>query len=71
MTDMPDNKVLREKAKQLAEHRRNERKNRKRKCALCGIEENEKVPFIAHPEGIGPTCKELSVCDHNRAFPQR
>lgn len=62
-----DAKALREKAKQIAEQRRQERKNRKRKCALCGTEENEKVPFVAHPDGIGPTCKEPSMCDHYRA----
>jgi hypothetical protein len=60
-------KVLREKAKQIAEQRRAERKNRKRKCALCGTEENEKVPFVAHPDGIGPTCKEPTTCDQYRA----
>lgn len=64
---VPDSKVLREKAKQLAEQRRIERKSRKRKCALCGSEENDKAPFVAHPDGIGPTCKEPSLCEHYRA----
>ncbi len=64
---VPDPKMLREKAKQLAEERRTLRKNRKRKCALCGSEENDKVPFVAHPDGIGPTCKEPSMCEHYRA----
>ena len=64
---VPDPKVLREKAKQLAEQRRTERKNRKRKCALCGTEENDKAPFVPHPDGIGPTCKEPSMCEHYRA----
>ena len=54
-------------AKRLADQRRLERKNRKRKCALCGTVEDEKVPFIAHPDGIGPTCKEPSFCEHYRA----
>lgn len=67
MTNVPDAKTLRERAKQLAEERRNERKNRKRKCAMCGIEESEKTPFLPHPDGIGPTCKEPSLCEHYRA----
>lgn len=67
MTNVPDAKALRERAKQLAEERRNERKNRKRKCAMCGIEESDKTPFFAHPDGIGPTCKEPSMCEHYRA----
>jgi hypothetical protein len=67
MKGVPDPKVLREKAKQLAEQRRTERKNRKRKCALCGVEENEKAPFVPHADGIGPTCKEPSMCEHYRA----
>lgn len=66
-TGVPDPKALREKAKKLAEERRAERRNRKRKCTLCGVEENEKAPFVAHPEGLGPTCKEPSMCDHYRA----
>lgn len=71
MSAVPDAKALREKAKQIAEFRRAERKNRKRKCALCGQEENEKVPFVAHPDGIGPTCKEQSSCEHHRAVVAR
>ncbi len=63
---VPDAKALREKAKQLAEERRAERKNRKRKCTLCGVDENDKVPFVAHPDGIGPSCKEPSMCEHYR-----
>lgn len=57
----------RAEAKADAERRRTERKTRKRKCALCGVEESEKSPFHAHPDGIGPTCREPSVCEHNRA----
>ncbi len=67
MSAAAEAKALREKAKQIAEQRRAERKNRKRKCALCGTEENEKVPFVAHPDGIGPTCKEPATCDQYRA----
>jgi hypothetical protein len=66
-TNVPDAKALRDRAKQLAEERRAERKNRKRKCALCGVEESEKTPFVAHPDGIGPSCKEASVCENYRA----
>ncbi len=57
----------RQDAKRIAELRRAERKNKKRKCALCGTEESDKTPFVAHPDGIGPTCKEPSVCEHYRA----
>ena len=67
MTNVPDAKALREQAKKLAEQRRADRKNRKRKCALCGTEESEKTPFVAHPDGIGPSCKDPSVCEHYRA----
>ncbi|MBL9038818.1 MAG: hypothetical protein JNG84_09910 [Archangium sp.] len=68
---VPDAKALREKAKQLAEQRRAEAKARKRRCALCGVEENEKVPFVAHADGIGPTCRELATCESNRAAQAR
>jgi hypothetical protein len=71
MSEIPDAKTLRERAKQLAEQRRAEMKNKKRKCALCGTEESEKTPFFAHPEGIGPTCKEPALCEHYRAGPRR
>lgn len=57
-----DAKAQREKAKQLAEQRRTERKNRKRKCILCGIEESEKTPFVPHEDGIGPCCKDSPLC---------
>ena len=66
MTNVPDAKTLRDRAKQLAEERRAERKNRKRKCVLCGVEESDKSPFVADPEGRGPVCKETSVCENNR-----
>jgi hypothetical protein len=55
-------------AKRIAEERRAQAKNRKRKCALCGQEENEKSPYVAHPDGIGPTCKEPMMCEHYRAI---
>jgi hypothetical protein len=67
VTNVPDAKALRERAKQLAEERRADRKNRKRKCAMCGVEESDKVPFVAHPDGIGPTCKDPGTCEHYRA----
>ena len=67
VTNVPDAKALRDRAKQLAEERRTERKNRKRKCSLCGTEESEKTPFVAHPDGIGPSCKEPSLCENYRA----
>ncbi len=62
--------TARDEAKRIAEQRRAERKNRKRKCALCGTEETEKTPFVAHPDGIGPTCKEPALCEHYRAGPK-
>ena len=52
----------REIAKELAEQRRLERKTRKRKCVLCGVEESDKSPLGAHPDGIGPSCKEEAAC---------
>ena len=70
MSETIDNKALREKAKQIAEARRADRKNRKRKCALCGQEESEKTPFFAHPDGIGPTCREPNLCEHYRSMPR-
>jgi hypothetical protein len=65
-TPVPDAKALRERAKQLAEERRSERKNRKRKCTICGTEETDKAPFVAHPDGIGPACKDPASCEANR-----
>lgn len=66
MSNVPDAKALRERAKQLAEERRALRKNRKRRCALCGVEESEKIPFVPHPDGLGPSCKDPATCDHHR-----
>ena len=53
MTEPIDNKAMRERAKQIAETRRAERRARKRKCVLCGIEESDKSPLGPHPDGIG------------------
>ena len=62
-----DAKVAREKAKQIAEARRAERRNRKRKCVLCGAEESDKNPLGAHPDGIGPSCRDEAACQSRRA----
>jgi hypothetical protein len=56
----------RTQAKQLANERRAQAKNRKRKCVLCSVEENEKFPFVAHVDGIGPSCKDPMSCENNR-----
>jgi hypothetical protein len=55
-------KIERARAKALAEQRRAERRLRKRKCVLCGVEESDKTPLGAHPDGIGPSCKEEPAC---------
>ena len=62
-----DAKAARERAKAIAEQRRLERRNRKRKCVLCGAEESDKVPLGAHPEGIGPSCKDEAGCLDRRS----
>ena len=67
MAETVDNKALRERAKQIAEQRRAERRNRKRKCVLCGVEESDKSPLGPHPDGIGPSCKDESGCHQRRA----
>lgn len=54
-------------AKRLAEERRAAQRSRKRRCALCQTEESEKLLFVAHPDGIGPTCREPGVCEYYRA----
>ncbi len=61
-----DAKVARERAKAIAEARRAERRNRKRRCVLCDAEESEKVPLGAHPDGIGPSCKDEPACGARR-----
>lgn len=68
MNEPMDPKIARERAKQIAEQRRAERRSRKRKCALCGVEESEKTPFVAHPDGIGPTCRDPNVCPNYAQF---
>ncbi len=60
-------KSARERAKEIAEQRRAERRLRKRKCVLCGVEESDKAPLGAHPDGIGPSCKEEQACLARRA----
>jgi hypothetical protein len=70
MDEMPnesDSKGARERAKQIAEQRRAERRLRKRKCVLCGVEESDKTPLGPHPEGIGPSCKDEASCHARRA----
>ena len=68
MTDeISSAKAARERAKQIAEQRRLERKNRKRKCVLCSVEESDKTPLGAHPDGIGPSCKDEVGCQARRA----
>ncbi len=57
----------RERAKELAEQRRAERRLRKRKCVLCNVEESDKTPFMAHPDGIGPACRDEAGCLGRRA----
>ncbi len=67
MSNEFDAKALRERAKQIAEQRRAERRARKRKCVLCGAEESDKVPLGPHPDGIGPSCKDEIGCQQRRA----
>ena len=67
MTDATDSKAAREKAKQIAEQRRAERRQRKRKCVLCAIEESDKAPLGPHPDGLGPSCRDESGCNSRRA----
>jgi hypothetical protein len=61
MSNELDAKAARERAKAIAEQRRAERRNRKRKCVVCGVEESDKAPLVAHPDGIGPSCRELDA----------
>ncbi len=71
MTNQADSKIAREKAKQIAEQRRAERRLRKRKCVLCGTEESDKTPLGPHPDGIGPSCKDELGCGSRRATAAR
>src|SRR5262249_2086969 len=57
----------REGARGIAERRGGERRRRKRKCVLCGAGEWDKNPLGAHPEGIGPACKDEGACQSRRA----
>ncbi len=67
MTNESDGKSARERAKEIAEAWRAERRSRKRKCVLCGVEESDKTPLGAHPDGIGPSCKDELGCQARRA----
>jgi hypothetical protein len=60
-------KTSRERAKEIAEQRRAERRQRKRHCVLCGVEESDRTPLGPHPDGIGPSCREESACLSRRA----
>lgn len=60
-------KSARERAREIAEQRRAERRNRKRHCVVCGVEESDKTPLGAHPDGIGPSCKDELSCQARRA----
>jgi hypothetical protein len=66
MTDEAAGKAGRERAKELAEQRRAERRLRKRHCVLCGVEESDKTPLGPHPDGIGPSCKDELGCQARR-----
>lgn len=54
----------REQARLMAAARRLETKHRKRVCVACGVEEDDKKPFVPHPDGIGPVC--AGGCDGAR-----
>jgi hypothetical protein len=71
MSNEVDAKTARERAKQIAEQRRAERRNRKRKCVLCGVEESDKTPLGPHPDGIGPSCKDEGSCQQRKAAATR
>ena len=62
MSNQMDAKTARERAKALAQQRRAERRARKRRCVLCKVEESEKTPLVAHPDGLGPACKDERSC---------
>lgn len=67
MSNEVDAKTARERAKLIAEQRRAERRNRKRKCVVCGVEESDKAPLGPHPDGIGPSCKDEVSCQQRKA----
>lgn len=62
MSNDIDSKSARERAKAIAEQRRAERRLRKRKCVVCGVEESDKAPLGPHPDGLGPSCKDEPGC---------
>lgn len=68
MSNQTDAKAARERAKAIAEQRRAERRARKRKCVLCGVEESDKTPLGAHPDGIGPSCRDEPSCQGRRGL---
>ena len=63
MSTVNDNRSARERAKAIAEQHRAERRLRKRRCVLCAVEESERTPLGAHPDGLGPSCKDLDGCE--------
>lgn len=63
MSAVNDNRSARERAKAIAEQHRAERRLRRRRCVLCTIEESERTPLGAHPEGLGPSCKDTDGCE--------
>ena len=67
MSNDIDSKAARMRAKAIAEQRRAERRLRKRKCVLCGVEESDKMPLGPHPDGIGPACKDEVGCAQRKA----
>ena len=69
MSNQMDAKTARERAKVLAQQRRAERRARKRRCVLCTVEESEKTPLVAHPDGLGPACKDELSCRDRRETP--
>jgi hypothetical protein len=71
MENESDNKQARDRAKQIAEQHRAERRMRKRKCVLCQVEESDKTPLGPHPDGIGPSCKDEASCHSRRAAAAR
>lgn len=57
-----ESRAARERAKAIAEQHRAERRKRKRRCVVCGVEESERTPLGAHPDGIGPSCRDPDGC---------
>jgi hypothetical protein len=65
-SEAESSKSARERARALAEQRRAERRQRKRRCVLCQVEESDKVPLGPHPDGIGPVCRDEMACQARR-----